>query len=160
MKKILLIATFIITSFALQSQTRIAILPFQNLDGNIDYNIFCYDLQDALTNAVLESEGNGEKFYIVPADSVQLVLSELNLDPSNPQYKSDLWKAVDMLNIKKVVVGNFNKQSDKFLINTYIYNVKMRLAYPTNQAKDIFKTKENIMDAIPEIVTAILPGLK
>jgi TolB-like protein len=160
MKKLLLLIVFAVATMSLQSQTRIAILPFQNMDGNIDYNILCYDLQEALTNAILESEGNGEKFYVVPSDSVQAVLSELNLDPSNPQYKSDMWKAVAMLNIKKVVVGNFNKQSDKFLINTYIYDVKMRLAYPNYQAKDIFKTRENIMEAIPEVLNAILPGLK
>lgn len=160
MKKLLLLTLFIVPVLSLYSQTRIAVLPFQNMDGNIDYNILCYDLQESLTNSLIESDGSGKDFYIVPADSVESVLSELNLDPSNPQYKSDLWKAVQMLNIKKVVVGNFNKESDKFLINAYIYDVKMRLAYPNNQAKDIFKTREQIMEAIPEIVTAILPGLK
>ncbi|TNE32426.1 hypothetical protein EP342_05040 [bacterium] len=160
MKKLLLLTLFIVPVLSLYSQTRIAVLPFQNMDGNIDYNILCYDLQESLTNSLIESDGSGKDFYIVPADSVESVLSELNLDPSNPQYKSDLWKAVQMLNIKKVVVGNFNKESDKFLINAYIYDVKMRLAFPNNQAKDIFKTREQIMEAIPEIVTAILPGLK
>lgn len=45
-------------------------------------------------------------------------------------------------------------------MNTYIYDVKMRMAYPNNQAKDIFKTHEQILEAIPEIVEAIKPGLK
>lgn len=160
MKKILLFSILIISTFTLHSQTRIAVLPFQNMDGNIDFNILCYDLQESLTSSLIDSEGHGKDFYIVPSDSVEAVLSELNLDPSNPQYKSDLWKAVQLLNIKKVVVGNFNKESDKFLINTYVYDVKMRMAFPNNQAKDIFKTREQIMEAIPEIVTAILPGLK
>jgi hypothetical protein len=34
------------------------------------------------------------------------------------------------------------------------------MAYPNNQAKDIFKTREEILEAIPEIVAAIQPGLK
>jgi TolB-like protein len=160
MKKILLIFCLLFFSSVLYSQTRVAVLPFQNMDGNIDYNILCYDLQESLTAALIEADDSGEEYYIVPADSVEIVLSELNLDPSNPQYKSDLWKAVQLLNIKKVVLGTFNKQSDKFLMNTYIYDVKMRMAYPNNQAKDIFKTHEQILEAIPEIVEAIKPGLK
>lgn len=160
MKKFILVLFLLSAALPLFSQTRVAILPFQNMDGNIDYNVLCYDLQESLTNALIEADDSGKEYYIVPADSVEMVLSELNLDPSNPQFKSDLWKAVQMLNIKKVVVGTFNKQSDKFLINTYIYDVKMRMAYPNNQAKDIFKTREEILEAIPEIVAAIQPGLK
>ncbi|MFA7325280.1 MAG: hypothetical protein WC121_01325 [Candidatus Kapaibacterium sp.] len=160
MKKIILVLSLLIAATTLFAQTRVAVLPFQNMDGNVDYNILCYDLQESLTTALIDADDSGEEYYIVPADSVEIVLSELNLDPSNPQYKSDLWKAVQLLNIKKVVVGTFNKQSDKFLINTYIYDVKMRMAYPNNQAKDIFKTREQILEAIPEIVSAIQPGLK
>lgn len=160
MKKIILLSIFLIASSIAFSQTRVAVLPFQNMDGQIDYNILCYDLQEALTEALIEADDTGESYYIVPADSVEIILAELNLDPSNPQYKSDMWKAVELLNIKKVVVGNFNKQSDKFLINTYIYDVKMRMAYPKYQAKDIFKTRETVLESIPEIVTAIQPGLK
>ena len=160
MRKLILIGLIFATSQILYSQTRVAVLPFQNMDGQIDYNILCYDLQEALTEALIEADDTGEEYYIVPSDSVEIVLAELNLDPSNPQYKSDLWKAVELLNIKKVVVGNFNKQSDKFLINTYIYDVKMRMAYPNYQAKDIFKTRENILESIEEIVPAIQPGLK
>lgn len=160
MKKFILVLFLLSAALPLFSQTRVAILPFQNMDGNIDYNVLCYDLQESLTNALIEADDSGKEYYVVPADSVEMVLSELNLDPSNPQFKSDLWKAVQMLNIKKVVVGTFNKQSDKFLINTYIYDVKMRMAYPNNQAKDIFKTREQILEAIPEIVAAIQPGLK
>lgn len=160
MKKFILVLFLLSAALPLFSQTRVAILPFQNMDGNIDYNVLCYDLQESLTNALIEADDSGKEYYVVPADSVEMVLSELNLDPSNPQFKSDLWKAVQMLNIKKVVVGTFNKQSDKFLINTYIYDVKMRMAYPNNQAKDIFKTREQILEAIPEIVAAIQTGLK
>lgn len=160
MKKALILTILIFSFSSLYSQTRIAVLPFQNMDGNIDYNLLCYDLQEGVTASLIEDESNGEGYYIVPADSVEMVLSELNLDPSNPQYKSDLWKAVQILKVKKVVLGNFNKQSDKFLINAYVYDVKMRMAYPNNQAKDIFKTEEQIPEAISEIVSAILPGLK
>ena len=160
MKRFIILLTLILSATMSYSQTRVAVLPFQNMDGNIDYNILCYDLQEALTTALIEADETGQEYYIVHADSVEIVLSELNLDPSNPQYKSDLWKAVQLLNIKKVVLGTFNKQSDKFLMNTYIYDVKMRMAYPNNQAKDIFKTREQILEAIPEIVSAIQPGLK
>ena len=44
MKKIILLSIFLIASSIAFSQTRVAVLPFQNMDGQIDYNILCYDL--------------------------------------------------------------------------------------------------------------------
>ena len=162
MKKILpfLFTLLFFTTLSLSAQTRIAVLPFENMDGKIEANIWSYDLQDSLATVLMYEDPNAENYYIVPADSIEMVLAELNLDPSNPQYKSDLWKAVDMLNIEKVVLGNFNIRSEKYLINAYIYSTKMRMAYPKHQAKDIFKTEENMYEAIGEIKDAILPGLK
>ena len=157
--KSLLVITllFIFETAAALSQIRIAVLPFQNKDGKLSLNVLSYKLGDSLTTAYKMQDLTEKYFRIVPMDSIEGVLAQMNLDPTNPQYQSDVWKAIVQLNIKYVILGNFNIESDKFLINAYIYDAKTKLAVPEFQARDIFLKEENIMESIPEIIDDTLP---
>jgi len=142
------------------SQTRIAVLPFQNMDGDMNLNLWCYELQDSLAKALLSEDPEEQYYRIVPNDSVEALLTEFNIDPSNPQYQSDVWKTIKLLNVKKVVTGNFNVQYNNILINAYIYNVRTRVADPEFQAKDIFLEKPEFIKSISIILPNLIPGLK
>lgn len=155
MKFIFTILFFTTTLF---SQDRIAVLPFSNLDGKLEFQIQCYDLQDSLYKSLEKMEN--KNFELIPILEVESVIAELNIDPSNPQYQSDVWKACKMLNAKKVVTGSFNFEAEKFLINAYIYDVRMKLPNPKYQAKDIFKDKDNVLEAVDEIFNALKPALE
>ncbi|MFY8160751.1 MAG: hypothetical protein ACOVNU_05425 [Candidatus Kapaibacteriota bacterium] len=161
MKKVLfyILIIFAINISISKSQIRVAVLPFQNMDGKIEKNMICYDLQDSVYKLLSTKDPEHKYFYLVQSDSVETVLASLNLDPSNPQYTSDLWKAVKLLNIKKVVMGNFNLQADKILLNGYIYDTKMKLADANNQIRDIFKEENTVLESVNDIVNAILPAL-
>lgn len=139
------------------SQDRIVVLPFINSDGKLDNQNICYELQDSLY-AVLESIEN-KNFELISIMEVETTLADLNIDPSNPQYKSDMWKACKLLNANKVVTGNFNFEAGKFLVNAYIYDVRMRLPNPNYQAKDIFRETNDYMSSILEILEALKPAL-
>lgn len=128
---------------------RIAFLPFQNMDGNFSLNIYCYQLQDSLSKAFLATDGESKYFHVVPADSVDLLLAEMNLDPNNPQYATDMWKAAKLLAVEYVITGNFNMQAKRLLINAYIYDVDTKLPDPDYQARDIFKKEEQVLAAVP-----------
>ncbi len=140
------------------SQTRIAVMPLDNMDGKLDKNVWCYNMQDTLYKELLKADPEHKFYIVVPPDSIEDELAKLNLDPANPQYKSDVWKALANLKIKKVVLGNFNLKGEKFLMNFYIYDVKMKLADPTNQIRDLFKDEKDLYLTVPEIMNAILPG--
>ena len=162
MKKIFSVFVFVLlfTTITISAQTRISCLPFQNMDGLLTLNLLSYQLQDSVSNS-LKSADPEEKFYrIVPKDSIEQVLAEFNLDPTSPQYASDLWKAVKKLNVEKAIMGNFNVQADRILINAYIYNVKTKMALPNFQAKDIFKAEDKVMESVPVIIKRLLPALK
>lgn len=155
----LLVALFIyLSAMNIYAQERIAFLPFQNMDGNMDFNGWCYELQDSLQKSFLYDENNGVLYQVVPADSIDLVMAELNVDPTNPEYPSDMWKAVEKLNCSKVISGNFNVQSNRFLINAYIYDVNMKLPDPRFQARDIFKPEEKILSSIKIITKRLMPA--
>jgi TolB-like protein len=142
------------------SQPRIAIFPFQNMDGNMKFNIWCYNLQDSLSKALQAIEGASGMYYIIPADSVEILLTEMNIDPSNPQFETDMWVAAKKLNAKFVLSGNFNYQAERFLINAYIYNIRTKLAVTQYQARDIFKSEATIYESVNMITEALLPYFK
>ncbi len=159
--RFLLFAIFINLAIVsnVQSQTRIAVLPFQNQEGKIDLNIWCYHLQDSLQKALLALDTEQQQFQLVPADSIEDLLAELNLDPTNPQYPSDMWKAVTSLNVEKVVSGNFYIRAGKLLINAYVYDVRTKLPDQKYQAKNIFKDIDDGLSSIEIIVHKLKPLL-
>lgn len=160
MKKFLLFFVVILLySFQLSAQTKIAVLPFQNMDGNLKFNVYAYQLQDSIFKSLLDLDSESKHYELVPLEEIEGVLSELNLDPTNPQYPTDLWKAVSMLNVQKVVSGNFNYRAERFLINAYIYDVDTKLADMQHQARDIFRSEEEILSAVRIIIKRISPGL-
>lgn len=144
---------------SINAQTRIAVLPFQNQEGKIDLNVWSFQLQDSLQKALLALDPEQAHYQLVPADSIENLLAELNLDPTNPQYPSDMWKAVASLNVEKVVSGNFYIRAGKLLINAYVYDVRTKLPDPKHQAKNIFKDLEEGMSAIEIIVVKLKPLL-
>lgn len=141
------------------AQIRVAVLPFQNMDGNLNLNVLSYQLQDSVSHLLREKDPEGKKFVIIPPDSIDLLVSQYNLDPLNPQYPSDMWKAVRNLQANVVISGTFNQKADRILINAYIYDVETKLPYPDYQARNIFKSRENVMESVPIIVSKLLPGL-
>lgn len=164
MKKIIHFLCFILlinlsSVLSLHSQTRIAVLPFQNQEGKIDLNLWCYKLQDSLQKALLLLDAEQKQFQLVPGDSIENLLAELNLDPTNPQYPSDMWKAVTSLNVEKVVSGNFYIRAEKLLINAYVYDVRTKLPDQKHQAKNIFKDIDDGLSSIEIIVHKLKPLL-
>ncbi len=141
------------------SQLRIAVLPFQNMDGDLSLNLLSYQLQDSVAKLLHQYDSTQKYFVIIPADSIDFLVSQFNLDPTNPQYPTDMWKAVKMLNADAVISGTFNRKAERILINAYIYDVNTKLAYPDHQARDIFKPEDKVMEAVPIIVKKLLPGL-
>lgn len=141
------------------SQTRIAVLPFQNHDGKFEYNVWCYDLQDSLTKALVAADPDELLYRVVPIDSLEIALAEFNLDPSNPQYFTDMWKAITKLNIRKVISGSFVIEGGSILIKAALYDVRLKLPHPKYQAPNIFKNIDEAYDAIEDIVNIVKPGI-
>jgi TolB-like protein len=162
MKRLILLflLTFIVGAAAASAQSRIAVLPFRNMDHDIRYNVWCLQFADSLRSALLAQDPSSATYYIVPPDSVELAIAALNLDPTNPQYESDMWKAIRSLGVKKAVQGNFQLRGERVLINCYVYDMESMLADQTNQAKDLYKMPTTYLEAIRPIVKRITPALQ
>lgn len=151
MKKILLIIAFLTASISVYSQTRIAFLPFQNSTGKMELNKWCYELQDSLQKYFGTLDPENQKIQIVPFDSIEIILADMNINPSNPQFASDMWKVVELLNADYVIMGNFIIQAERFLVNTYIYDISIKLPINSHQARDVFLPLDKILSGIRPI---------
>ena len=152
----LLLALLILSSYAF-AQPKVVVLPFQNMDGNMDLNTICYEMQDSVYKAFLDKNQNHKYLQLIPLEEVEEVLFEMNLDPANPQYPTDMWTAVKKLGAQYVILGRFNVQANRILMNTYIFDVDMKLAYPDYQALDMFKPQEKILESVPYILEQLFP---
>ena len=131
---------------------RIAVLPFSNLDGNLELNKYGFELQDSLTRALKTSDLEENNITVVPAEEIIAALKEMNVDASNPNFDGNKWDIVPNLNVDKIVSGNFRIVGSRFLINAYIYYPQTQLSDPDFQAKDIFRREDKVLDAVPIIV--------
>ena len=154
-----LLAVLLLVGSDLCAQVRVVVLPFRNMSHDIKYNAWNYQFGDSLRAALVEADPEAREYVIVPSDSVELALADLNLDPNNPQYESDMWKAVRNLGARKAVQGNFQLRGERVLINCYVYDMESMMADATNQAKDIYKSPTTFLEAIRPIVKRIRPGL-
>ena len=145
-------------SVDLFAQVRVAVLPVRNMDGNLGLNSYCYSLADSLRSALAASPGQGTTFTVVPSDSIEAVLAELNLDPTSPQYESDLWKSVALLKCDYAVTGSFNMNAGRMLLNMYTYDVTTKLPNSIHAATNIFKAPEKIHQMIGVIKDKLIPG--
>lgn len=143
----------------LVAQTRVAVLPFRNTNGYMEYNERCYQLADSISIALQKHVKENSSFVMVPVDSVMEVLASLNLDPINPQYESDMWKAAELLHVERVVTGTFNVKYNKIFINAFVFNVASKLSDSEHEARSVYRAYDKTFDAIPTIVTAILPAV-
>jgi TolB-like protein len=134
------------------SQTKIAVLPFSNLDGNFELNKWCYELQDSLTKAFQAFDPEQKNITVISAQEVIDALDELNVDANTPTFDSDKWKVVLDLKVDKIISGTFRITGNRFLINSYIYYPETQLSDPDFQAKDIFKKEDKVLEAVPTIV--------
>lgn len=158
--RFLLLVFVAMSSFSvLKSQDRIAVLPFENLDGKLDLNVWSYRLQDSLASELRKSDPNEYNYRVVPIDSVEIALAELNLDPNNPEYKSDLWRAVDALKVDRVVMGEFLYEDNRFIINATLMIVEFRMPDNRHMVRNIFKTEDKIFEAVPMIAQKLRQGV-
>ncbi len=152
-------ALIIFSTISAYSQQRVAVLPFYNMDGKEELNTFCYQLQDSLSKELIANNTGENKFYVVPNDSIELVLAEMNFDPNSPSYKDDLWKALEKLKCNKAVIGELQQQGSKLVINASLCIVDMRLPIPQYQLRNLFVKPEEIFKVIPPICRKMLPGV-
>jgi TolB-like protein len=154
------ILAVIASSVAASAQVRVAVLPFRNMDGKIALNEWSVALRDSIVTSLTASDPESKTFVVIPTDSLEMAISDLNLDPTNPQYESDVWKAVIGMGATYVVQGNFLTEGERVLLNAYVYTAASRMPNSTHQAKNIVKSPTTYLTAVPLIVKRLLPALK
>ncbi len=153
-------AVLIASVLSLSAQVRVAVLPIKNLDGNLQLLTYSYAIADSLRALLAEHPEHGKTFVVIPPDTMEQALAEFNLDPTSPQFESDLWRAIAKLNCAYAITGSFEITGGRMVLNLYAYDVKTKLADQTNAARNLFKTPENIFQVLPIAVRKLVPALR
>lgn len=149
---------FLFWSALLWAQVRIAVLPFRNMDGDLRYNLWCYRFADSVAALLTRADTVQRHYWIIPRDSLEIVLGELNLDPTTPQYDSDIWKAAQLLRAQKIITGTFNLLPGKILVNAYIYDVRTKRV--EGSARNLYRSEERADELSIMIVERLLQQLR
>ena len=158
--KLLLVISIVFVSAFLQSfsQTIIAVLPFRNMDGNINLDMYSSKLSDSLYKEI-EKISSELGIKLIANEQVESAINSLKEGEAHPNYEATMWKAAELLGTHKVVSGTFNMQNDRLLVNAYIYDSKLRMQDPQNKAINLFKAPSAVFEVIPIIVRKLKPGL-
>lgn len=133
---------------------KIAVLPFENLHGLIDYNQHCYELADSVARALqhlLKEHSN--RYVVIEPDSVDFVVLEYNLNPDNPQFQSDRWIVAEKLGAQLVVTGTVKVRYNKVFVNAAVYNIETKL--PEYEIKNLYTKEENYLELSEKIAKGI-----
>ncbi len=151
--KLFFLSLFLITIYAIpvHAQIRVAVMPFQNMDGDNAFDHWGTDIRDSLQTEIVAGDPEEYNYRVIPIDSVQIVLQQLNYDPEDPNHMTTMWKAMEILKVERVITGNFNVQAGKLLINAYVYYTDLKLAHPKYQVKNLFKSEDKVLTVIPLI---------
>lgn len=159
MKKLLTISILtLFVSISLHSQDRIVVLPFYNMDGKEALNEYCDMLADSLSNCFIKDDPDELNYRIIPKDSVDLALEMVNYKPNTASALDDMWKAVELLNCERVVLGELQMQGKNLLLNVMIYDVKTRLPSP-HQVRNLFFKPKKISKVVPKIGRKLREGI-
>lgn len=146
--------------YPLIGQVRVAVLPIKNLDGNMQLLTYSYSIADSLRALLSAHPEHGKQFSMIPADTMEQALAEFNLDPTSPQFESDLWRGIAKLNCKYAITGSFEITGGRMVLNLYVYDVATKLADQTHAARNLFKAPDKIFEVLPIAVKKLVPALK
>lgn len=142
------------------AQVRVAVLPIKNLDGNMQLLRYSYAIADSLRQLLQQHAEHGTRFTVIAADSMEQALAEFNLDPTSPQFESDLWRGIAKLHCNYAITGSFEITGGRMVLNLYVYDVSTKVADPTHAARNLFKAPERIFEVLPVAVKKLVPALK
>lgn len=160
MKKLIWLAIFLANTLLLFAEgTTVSFVPFVNSNGEMKYDEFAIALQDSLQKQFIKTaEEVGYK--VLSYEDVKKKLDDNNIKPGDAQYESYLWQFIEEMGAKYVISGSVLNQAGKFIINTYIYDVSMKIQVTSHVAKDIFVPENNILRAVVPIHKRLIPFFK
>lgn len=151
MKKVLIIALILFGAASVFANApKIAFIPFTNANGDNSYDKLRYDIQDSLQKQFACTNENNI-YEIVPFEQISAKLKEKKISEDDVQYDTYLWQIAEEMGVQYIISGNFLHQASKFVVNTYIYDVAMKMPITSHQAKDIFVPQDNIFLSVKPI---------
>jgi hypothetical protein len=151
---------FGITALAAQEEpTTIAIFPFKNLYGEVQYDDLGWSYADSLEVFLNAQPGSGANFALVPNVDVKDQMLAMNVDVKAPSYETDVWTIAEALGASKIVWGTYFTKYGKVYLKVEIIDLSVNMADTENVGESKGLLYEEAITSVPTVGEKIVPGL-
>lgn len=137
----------------------IAIFPFKNLYGEVQYDDIGWEYADSLEAWLNRQEAANTKFEIIPNIDVRDQMLAQNVDVKSPSYETDVWTIAEALEAHKIVWGTYFVKYNKVFLKVEIIDLSVNMPDPENVGESKGLLYEEAINSVPEVGEDLLPGL-
>ena len=137
----------------------IAIFPFKNLYGEVQYDDIGWEFADSLEVFLNAQEGANKKFEIVSNIDVRDQMLAQNVDVKSPSYETDVWTIAEALEADKLVWGTYFVKYNKVFLKVEIIDLSINMPDPENVGQSKGLLYEEAINSVPDVGAQLLPGL-
>lgn len=137
----------------------IAIFPFKNLYGEVQYDDLGWEYADSLEAYLNRQAGAGTRYEVVSNIDVRDQLLAQNVDVKSPSYETDVWTIAEALDADKLVWGTYFVKYDKVFLKTEVIDLSINMPDPENVGESKGLLYGEAIQSVPDVGDKILPAL-
>ncbi len=137
----------------------IAIFPFKNLYGEVQYDDIGWEFADSLEVWFNAQEGANTKYEIVSNIDVRDQMLAQNVDVKSPSYETDVWTIAEALEADKLIWGTYFVKYNKVFLKVEIIDLSVNMPDPENVGESKGLLYEEAINSVPDVGAQLLPGL-
>lgn len=137
----------------------IAIFPFKNLYGEVQYDDIGWEFADSLEVWFNGQEAANTKYEIVPNIDVRDQMLAQNVDVKSPSYETDVWTIAEALEADKLIWGTYFVKYNKVFLKVEIIDLSVNMPDPENVGESKGLLYEEAINSVPNVGAQLLPGL-
>lgn len=137
----------------------IAIFPFKNLYGEVQYDDLGWVYADSLEVYLNAQAGAGTTYQVISNVDVRDQMLAQNVDVKSPSYETDVWTIAEALEADKLVWGTYFVKYGKVFLKTEIIDLSINMPDPENVGESKGLLYDEAITSVPDVGAKILPGL-
>lgn len=138
----------------------IAIFPFKNLYGEVQYDDIGWAYADSLEVYLNAQAAAGTTYEVLSNVDVRDQMLAQNVDVKSPSYETDVWTIAEALEADKLIWGTYYVKYGKVFLKTEIIDLSINMPDPDNVGESKGLLYEEAIKAVPDIGAKLLPGLR
>lgn len=137
----------------------IAIFPFKNLYGEVQYDDLGWAYADSLEVYLNAQAGAGTTYEVLSNIDVRDQMLAQNVDVKSPSYETDVWTIAEALEADKLIWGTYFVKYGKVFLKTEIIDLSVNMPDPENVGESKGLLYEEAINSVSDVGAKLVPGL-